>query len=73
MREVLSRRLGGVSREIWLLAGSIAGFLAITVWWLTQDDRVQDFDNGLHTVDAILIHNIAWLLALLISLRKCGI
>jgi 4-amino-4-deoxy-L-arabinose transferase-like glycosyltransferase len=57
VREVLSRRLGGASREIWLLAGSIAGFVAITVWWLTQDDRVQDWDNGLHSVDAILIHN----------------
>jgi 4-amino-4-deoxy-L-arabinose transferase-like glycosyltransferase len=52
----VSRRLHDASREIWLLAGSIAGFMAITVWWLTQDDRVQDWDNGLHTIDAFLIH-----------------
>jgi 4-amino-4-deoxy-L-arabinose transferase-like glycosyltransferase len=50
------RRLGGVSREVQLLLGAVVGFLAITVWWLTQDDRVQDWDNGLHTVDAFLIH-----------------
>jgi 4-amino-4-deoxy-L-arabinose transferase-like glycosyltransferase len=56
VRSALSRRLGGASREIWLLAGSIAGFVAITLWWLTQDDRVQDWDNGLHTIDAFLIH-----------------
>ena len=56
MLKTLSRHLGSASREIWLLVGSIAGFLAITVWWLTQDDRVQDWDNGLHTIDAFLIH-----------------
>lgn len=50
------RRLGGVSREVLLLVGAVVGFLAITVWWLTQDNRVQDWDNGLHTVDAFLIH-----------------
>jgi 4-amino-4-deoxy-L-arabinose transferase-like glycosyltransferase len=54
--QTVSRRLHDASREIWLLAGSIAGFLAITVWWLTQDDRVQDWDNGLHSVDAFLIN-----------------
>jgi hypothetical protein len=55
--KAVSRHLRDASREIWLLAGSIAGFLTITIWWLTQDDRVQDWDNGLHTVDAFLIHN----------------
>jgi dolichyl-phosphate-mannose-protein mannosyltransferase len=46
-----------ISRELRLLAGSVAAFIAITVWWLTQDDRVQDWDNGLHTIDALTIHN----------------
>ncbi|MGH2902018.1 MAG: ArnT family glycosyltransferase [Solirubrobacteraceae bacterium] len=51
-----SRRLHGVSRDIWLLVGAIAGFLAVTIWWLIQDDRVQDWDNGLHSIDAFLIN-----------------
>jgi Dolichyl-phosphate-mannose-protein mannosyltransferase len=52
-----SRRFGGISREVRLLVAAVAGFVAITVWWLTQDDRVQDWDNGLHTVHAFEIHN----------------
>lgn len=39
-----------------LLAGSVVVFVAITIWWLTQEGRVQDWDNGLHTVDAFLNH-----------------
>jgi Dolichyl-phosphate-mannose-protein mannosyltransferase len=54
--KLVARRVGGVSRELTLLLGAIIGFLAITGWWLTQDNRVQDWDNGLHTVDAFLIH-----------------
>ncbi|HEY4996931.1 MAG TPA: glycosyltransferase family 39 protein, partial [Solirubrobacteraceae bacterium] len=44
-------------RELLALGGGVIGFIAITVWWLTQDNRVQDWDNGLHTVDALTIHN----------------
>jgi len=51
-----ARRVAGASRELQLLLGAVVGFLAITVWWLTQENRVQDWDNGLHTVDAFLIH-----------------
>ncbi len=32
-------------------------FVAVTVWWLTQDDRVQEWDNGLHTLLAFGIHD----------------
>ena len=32
-------------------------FIAVSVWWLTQDDRVQDWDNGLHTLLAFGIHD----------------
>jgi 4-amino-4-deoxy-L-arabinose transferase-like glycosyltransferase len=35
----------------------VISFIGITVWWLTQDDRVQDWDNGLHTLDAFGIHD----------------
>ena len=54
MLGALSRRLGGASREATLLLGSVIVFVAITVWWLTQDNRVQDWDNGLHTIDAFM-------------------
>jgi 4-amino-4-deoxy-L-arabinose transferase-like glycosyltransferase len=46
----------GVTSEIWLAIASVVAFIAITVWWLTQEGRVQDWDNGLHTIDAFLIH-----------------
>jgi hypothetical protein len=42
-------------REPALLFGAIVAFLGMTVWWLTQDERVQDWDNGLHTVDAFTV------------------
>jgi hypothetical protein len=35
----------------------VAAFIATTVWWLTQDDRVQDWDNGLHTLISFGIHD----------------
>jgi hypothetical protein len=35
----------------------VLAFFAITIWWLTQEGRVQDWDNGMHTVDAFLNHN----------------
>jgi 4-amino-4-deoxy-L-arabinose transferase-like glycosyltransferase len=39
------------------LAFSVLAFIGVTIWWLTQDDRVQDWDNGLHTIDAFTIHD----------------
>jgi 4-amino-4-deoxy-L-arabinose transferase-like glycosyltransferase len=57
MSSRIARRAGGASRELLLLYGSVLGFLAITVWWLTQDNRVQDWDNGLHTIDALIVHD----------------
>src|ERR1035438_9873807 len=50
------RRTGGLSRDVLLLLGSVVAFVAITVWWLTQENRVQSFHNPPHTVDAFLIH-----------------
>jgi len=32
-------------------------FIAVSVWWLTQDDRVQEWDNGLHTLLAFGVHD----------------
>ncbi len=50
-----SRRSG--PREIWILIAAIVAFIAVTVWWLSQDTRVQDWDNGLHTLIAFGIHD----------------
>ena len=52
-----TRLRDGVSREIALLLGSVVAFVAITIWWLTQDNRVQDWDNGLHTIEAFVIRD----------------
>ena len=50
-------RLRAVPGELWLAAAAVVGFIIITIWWLTQDDRVQDWDNGLHTIEAFTIHD----------------
>jgi 4-amino-4-deoxy-L-arabinose transferase-like glycosyltransferase len=46
--------LGG---EAALLLAAVVAFIAVSVWWLTQDSRVQDWDNGLHTLIAFGIHD----------------
>ena len=48
------------SRDARVALCSVVGFIATTAWWLTQDNRVQDWDNGLHTLAAFVIkHQIA--------------
>jgi len=49
-------RLGRISLEAWLAIAGTVAFFAVTVWWLTQDRRVPDFDNGQHTLDAFVVH-----------------
>jgi len=51
------RRIDGLSREARLAVLAVVAFIGITVWWLTQDDRVQDWDNGLHTIEAFVIRD----------------
>jgi hypothetical protein len=46
-----------VDTDLSLLLCAVIAFVAVTVWWLTQDDRVQDWDNGLHTLLAFGIHD----------------
>ena len=50
-------RLRSIPSEVWLTAAAVVGFIVITIWWLTQDDRVQDWDNGLHSIEAFTIHD----------------
>ena len=54
---VIRRRVGGLSREVQLALLGVVAFIAVTIWWLTQDNRVQDWDNGLHTIDAFTIRD----------------
>jgi Dolichyl-phosphate-mannose-protein mannosyltransferase len=50
-------RLSALSREVQLALLSVVVFIGVTIWWLTQDDRVQDWDNGLHTIEAFTIRD----------------
>src|SRR5205823_7979171 len=46
-----------LQRDRQLLLLAVLAFVAMTLWWLTQDTRVQDWDNGLHTLAAFSIHD----------------
>jgi hypothetical protein len=48
---------GRLSREGWLLLAGILVFVGVSVWWLTQDSRVQASDDGYHTLIAFGIHD----------------
>ncbi len=51
------RRLAGVSREARWAAAAVLAFLGVTVWWLTQDTRVPDWDSAQHTIDSFVVHD----------------
>jgi len=36
--------------DIRLAIAAVFVFVGTTIWWVSADDRVQDWDNGLHTV-----------------------
>jgi 4-amino-4-deoxy-L-arabinose transferase-like glycosyltransferase len=55
-RERIARYVRGVSNEARWLWFACAVFVLVSVWWLTQDNRVPDFDSGIHMVYAI----VAW-------------
>lgn len=42
----------GARRDLRLAVAAVVAFVATTIWWVSVDDRVQDWDNGLHTVIA---------------------
>ncbi len=44
---------GTDARWVW---AAVAAFLFVSVWWLTQDSRVPDFDSGLHMSYAVSYH-----------------
>jgi 4-amino-4-deoxy-L-arabinose transferase-like glycosyltransferase len=47
-------RIGREARWVWL---AVVAFVGMSVWWLTQDDRVPDYDSGTHEFLAAVIHN----------------
>jgi 4-amino-4-deoxy-L-arabinose transferase-like glycosyltransferase len=40
----------------WWVVLATLGFIGVTVWWLTQDNRVPDFDEGHHLLFAYEVH-----------------
>jgi 4-amino-4-deoxy-L-arabinose transferase-like glycosyltransferase len=49
-------RLRTISEPWWVVIATVC-FFAVTVWWLTQDNRVPDFDEGNHLLYAIGIRS----------------
>lgn len=49
--------LAHVSREARWVWVAVLGFVATSAWWLTQDDRVPDWDSGIHEYYATLVHD----------------
>jgi 4-amino-4-deoxy-L-arabinose transferase-like glycosyltransferase len=43
--------------EVYGLGLLVLVFVGVTVWWLSADTRVQDWDNGLHTILAFTVHD----------------
>ncbi|HEY1775859.1 MAG TPA: glycosyltransferase family 39 protein [Solirubrobacteraceae bacterium] len=41
------------ARWLWV---AVLAFVVMSVWWLTQDDRVPDYDSGFHEFFASVIH-----------------
>jgi 4-amino-4-deoxy-L-arabinose transferase-like glycosyltransferase len=36
---------------------AVLAFLGVTVWWLTQDTRVPDWDSATHMIDSFIVHD----------------
>ncbi|MGH2916589.1 MAG: ArnT family glycosyltransferase [Solirubrobacteraceae bacterium] len=52
----LADRLRATDVEARWLCGAVVVFVLVSLWWLTQDDRVPDFDSGLHMTSAMADH-----------------
>jgi uncharacterized membrane protein YsdA (DUF1294 family) len=40
-----------------LTALAVLAFLAVTIWWLTQETRIPDFDSATHTLEALAVRD----------------
>jgi Dolichyl-phosphate-mannose-protein mannosyltransferase len=52
----LRTRLGNTSREARWAALATLAFLAVSVWWLTQETRTPDFDSATHTLYSFTVY-----------------
>ncbi|HEY3970042.1 MAG TPA: hypothetical protein VGL79_01475, partial [Solirubrobacteraceae bacterium] len=53
----LRARLSGISLDARLAALAVLAFLGVTIWWLTQDTRVPDWDSAQHMLDSFIVHD----------------
>lgn len=53
----LRPRLPSLSREAKLLWLAVFLFVAALFWWLTRDNRIPEWDSGLHLMEALYVHN----------------
>jgi 4-amino-4-deoxy-L-arabinose transferase-like glycosyltransferase len=47
-------RVRGLGEPVWVGVAVVA-FIAVTIWWLTVDTRVPDFDSGQHLIDIFTV------------------
>ena len=47
-------RVRGLGEPLWVGAAVVV-FIAVTIWWLTVDTRVPDFDSGQHLIDIFTV------------------
>jgi hypothetical protein len=43
--------------DAWLTGLIVIVFLGLTVWWLTQETRVPDYDSATHALDAFIVRD----------------
>jgi hypothetical protein len=53
----LRARLTRISLDARLAALAALAFLGVTIWWLTQDTRVPDWDSAQHMLDSFIVHD----------------
>jgi 4-amino-4-deoxy-L-arabinose transferase-like glycosyltransferase len=50
-------RLARAPSDTQLTVLAVLAFLGVTVWWLTQETRVPDFDSAAHTLDSFIVRD----------------
>jgi hypothetical protein len=53
----LRASLAGTSADARWTAAAVVAFLGVTVWWLTQNTQMTDFDSAKHTRFSFLVYN----------------
>ena len=53
----LRARFARISLDARLATLAVLAFLGVTIWWLTQDTRVPDWDSAQHMLDSFIVHD----------------